>query len=86
MSASNIRHIQNPSEGTLIVYNPTDEDLSLVANTRFITDDGIFFKATNAFRLPAGTEEEPGQATIRAIAMEVDNDNVIIGTRGNIQA
>lgn len=52
-SASNIRNIQNPSEGKIRIFNPTDQELSLVANTRFITNDGLFFQTPEAFVLPA---------------------------------
>jgi len=84
MSASNIRHIQNPSKWTITIQNTTEDELSLVPNTRFITDDGLFFRATQTFVIPAGTQEQPGETTINIEAMETDNEWAIMGTRGNI--
>jgi len=53
----------------------------LVANTRFITEDGLFFKATSAFTIPVGSAESPSQVDINVEAMEFDDKNIIIGTR-----
>lgn len=86
ISANNIRHIQHPSAGTVTIYNPTSDDLSLIANTRFVTNDGVFFKAANAFTIPSGTAKAPGKKNIRLIAMDFDEQNTIIGTRGNISS
>jgi hypothetical protein len=86
ISANNIRHIQNPSAWTITIYNPTDEELKLIANTRFITDEWLFFKAIDWFTIPAGTKEYPWETTIKAVAMDFDNNNIIMWTRGNIQS
>jgi hypothetical protein len=84
ISANNIRHIQNPSKWTITIHNTTEDELSLIANTRFITEDGLFFKALRAFTIPAGSSENPSQIDIDVEAMEFDDKNIIIGTRGNI--
>lgn len=84
ISANNIRHIQNPSKWTITIYNTTEDELNLVANTRFITEDWLFFKATNGFTIPSGNKETPSQVDINVEAMEFDDKNIIIGTRGNI--
>ncbi len=84
MSASNIRHIQNPSKGTITITNTTEDELSLVPNTRFITEDWLFFRAPQAFTIPSGTADQPGEVTINIEAMEIDNEWVVMGTRGNI--
>lgn len=84
ISANNIRHIQNPSQWVITIYNTTEDELSLVANTRFITEDWLFFKAKNAFTIPAWSQETPSQIDIDVEAMEFDDKNIIIGTRGNI--
>jgi len=68
ISANNIRHIQNPSAWKITIYNPTDEELSLVQNTRFVTQDWLLFKATNAFTIPAGYSGNNGQTTINVVA------------------
>ena len=86
MSANNIRHIQNPSAGTVTVYNPTNDDLSLIANTKFITNDGLLFKAATTFTIPSGTQKNPGKVNVKLIAMDVDEQNAIMGTRGNLSS
>jgi len=84
ISANNIKHIQNPSKWVVTIYNTTEDELNLVANTRFITEDWLFFKAINAFTIPAGNTQIPSQVDIDIQAMEFDNDNIIMGTRGDI--
>lgn len=53
ISAANIKYIQNPSEGEIRIYNPSEETYELVKNTRFITEDGRLFVAKNYFTVPA---------------------------------
>jgi hypothetical protein len=58
-SVSNIKYIQNPSRGTVILFNKTAKDLSFLPYTKFITDDGRLFASTKEFKISAGTEENP---------------------------
>jgi hypothetical protein len=53
ISASNLEYIQNPSRGRVRIYNTSDQEYNLVANTRFVTDDGRMFQATRPFTIPA---------------------------------
>jgi hypothetical protein len=58
-SVANIKYDQSPSQGTVVLFNKTDNDLSFLSNTKFITDDGRLFASVKEFEIPAGTEENP---------------------------
>jgi hypothetical protein len=49
----NIKYLQDPSHGTIKIFNTTEKEYSFVPNTRFITDDGRLFKTTNWVEIPA---------------------------------
>lgn len=85
ISAANIKYIQNPSHGEIRLYNPTSEEFKLVKNTRFVTEDGWLFRASNYFTVPAATGSIIGEAVVKVEAADVDEQGNIMGARWNIQ-
>ncbi len=79
ISVDNIKHIQNPSEGTVVINNTTKESYTLLKWTRFETDDGLVFVSKNRFKLPPNASVE-----LPVIASEQDNQGILIWWRWNI--
>ncbi|MCK9467288.1 MAG: hypothetical protein M0P94_03075 [Candidatus Absconditabacterales bacterium] len=84
MNTSNVKFLQNPSIGEIKIFNKTNKEFALVPNTRFITDDGRLFQTTNRIEIPAGYDGIPGELVIRVKAMEKDDNDILMGDRGNI--
>ena len=84
ISTANIKHITNPSQWQIKIYNTKEQSYSLVANTRFVTTDGLIFRALNAFTINTGNQKFPSETTIPVYADERDEREQIIGVRGNI--
>jgi hypothetical protein len=84
ISTSNIKYIQQPSQGVVELVNKIPQEYSFVKNTRFVTDDGRQFIATDYFIVPQGTEANPGKVLVTLEAMEQDINGVLMGSRGNI--
>ena len=59
ISTSNIKYIQQPSQGTIELVNKIPQDYSFLKNTRFVTEDGRQFQSVNDFTLLQGTEKNP---------------------------
>jgi hypothetical protein len=55
-----------------------------VATTRFITADGLVFRAVADFTIATGNQDYPSETVIRVQADEKDEKDQIIGVRGNI--
>ena len=81
----NIKYLQDPSHGTIKIFNTTEKKYSFVPNTRFITDDGRLFKTTNRVDIPAGFDGVPGEKIIRVKAMDKDDDGILMWNRWNIE-
>ncbi|HOG15624.1 MAG TPA: hypothetical protein PK674_03485 [Candidatus Absconditabacterales bacterium] len=84
MNASNVKFLQNPSVGEIKIFNKTEKQYALVPNTRFITEDGRLFQTTNRIEIPAGYQGVPGELIIRVKAMDKDDNDILMGDRGNI--
>ncbi|MFA6256314.1 MAG: hypothetical protein WC606_03955 [Candidatus Absconditabacterales bacterium] len=84
VSTSNIKYIQQPSQGTIELINKIPKEYSFIKNTRFVTDDGRQFVSVNDFIVPQGTEKNPGKVLVVIKAMEQDIQGVLMGSRGNI--
>jgi hypothetical protein len=84
ISTANINHITNPSKGQIKIYNARPQSYSLVATTRFVTADGLVFRATSEFTIATGDEKFPSETVIQVQADERNEMNQIIGVRGNI--
>ena len=84
ISTANIKHITNPSRGQIKIYNTREQSYSLVANTRFVTTEGLVFRASHAFTIRTGNQNFPSETVIQVHADERDEREQIIGVRGNI--
>ena len=85
ISVSNLKYITHPSQWQVIIYNFTNKDLSFKAWTKFITDNGLLFRAKYWFRLPPSSKDwKPGIAYVSLVALDRDINWDIIWKRGNI--
>lgn len=84
MSVSNIKYLQNPSEGKVMIVNKTSMPYSLVPNTRFISDEWLVFKTTDIVKIPAWTEKKPSQILVKLQANDQDINWLIMWVRWNI--
>lgn len=72
------------SKGVINVINESNQDWSLIKNTRFQTADGLVFRSQNFVTIPAKRGDQPGSLNIEVIADDQDVNGEIIGERGNI--
>ena len=84
ISTENIQHIVNPSAWLVKIYNRTSDDLELVANTRFVTSNGLTFISKKPLKIPAGLADNPSEITAKFYAAETDEDGIMMWSRGNI--
>lgn len=84
ISTENIKHIINPSAGFVKIYNKTSNELNLLANTRFVTNEGLTFLSKTPITIPAGLKDNPSELRVKLYADETDEQGLIMGTRGNI--
>ncbi|MDR0606968.1 MAG: hypothetical protein LBG52_01135 [Candidatus Peribacteria bacterium] len=84
ISTANIKHITNPSQGQIKIYNTKPLSYSLVASTRFVTAEGLVFRAMEDIIIATGDAEYPSETVISVQADERDENDQIIGVRGNI--
>jgi hypothetical protein len=85
MNTLNMKYLQNPSHGEIKVFNKTEKDYNFVPNTRFVTDDGRLFKTTNWVDIPAGYEWLPWEKIINVVAMDKDDNGILMWSRWNIK-
>ena len=84
ISTENIQHIINPSAWMVKIYNRTSDDIELLANTRFVTANGLTFIAKNPLKIPAWLPDNPSEIKAKFYAAETDEEGIIMWTRGNI--
>ena len=84
ISTENIQHIINPSAGYVKVYNKTSNTINLLANTRFVTNNGLIFLSKIPVTIPAGLADNPSETRITLYANDVDEEGLMMGVRGNI--
>ena len=84
MNTINMKYLQNPSVWEIKIINTTDQEITLIPNTRFITDDGRLFKITNYITLPAWYDWIPWEKIVRVKAMEQDDNWIVMWSRWNI--
>ncbi len=84
ISTTNIKYLQQPSQGVIELVNKIPKDYSFLENTRFVTDDGRQFLSTKNFLVPQWTEANPGKTLVTLKAMETDIQGVLMWSRGNI--
>ena len=84
VNVSNIKYVQNPSQWTVVLYNKIAKEFSFLKDTKFVTSDGRMFTATQAFKIPAGTETNPGTSAVTLQATDYDEAGILMWVRGNI--
>lgn len=84
MSVSNIKYLQNPSEGKVMIVNKTNSPYSLVPNTRLVTNEWLVFKTADIIKVAAWTEKNPSQQIIKVKANDQDINGIIMWIRWNI--
>lgn len=84
MNTTNMKYLQNPSIWEIKIINTTNQEITLIPNTRFITDDSRLFKITNYVTIPAGYEWIPWEKIVRVKAMEQDDNGIVMWSRWNI--
>ena len=84
ISTSNMKHIISPSYWQIKIFNKREDEYNLVRDTQFITADGLIFRATSDFVIPAGNSKRPSETIITVKADEYDQYWQLIGIRGNI--
>lgn len=85
MGTANIKYIQSPSRGLVNVYNKSPRTITLVPNTRFVTNDKLIFLTKDTLILPSGSEESPSETKVILHAAQEDENGEIIGMKGNIE-
>lgn len=85
IGTTNLQYIQNPSRGLVSIYNKTDQAITLLPKTRFVTSDKLVFVTDWSITLPSGTEQSPSEIKVVLYASEEDEEGNIMGARGNIE-
>ncbi len=83
-STENISFMQKQAVGSIKLINTTYQSFSLKPNTRLVTSDGIYFTMPNSVEIAPATRNGPSEMVVAVIAMDKDDQNNIIGERGNI--
>ncbi len=86
ISTTNIKYLQNPSRWEAQIINKTEKKYSFVPNTRLVTDDWRLFQTIVWNEIPAWSENQPSQTTVKIRAMEKDDNWIFMWSRWNIQA
>jgi hypothetical protein len=60
--------------GTIRVFNENASSQTLIANTRFISEDGKLFRSKNRVSIPAAQNGQPGSADLEVAAAESGNE------------
>ncbi len=85
-SVANLANTQQHARGSITLYNTTSIPYEIIANSTFITDDGLLFKAPKAFKIPPRVSKQtPGQVVLNLIAKNTDIQENSMGERGNIK-
>ena len=72
------------ARGRLTVFNTEPKPWPLIPNTRFQTQDGVVFRISQYFTVPAGRADQPGSLDVDVLADEFDAYGQPVGDRGNI--
>lgn len=83
-NVQNIKYFQKPSHWRIKIINTQNKVVSLLKNTKLITDEGLLFQTTDRVSIPAKTNEKFGEAVVQVTALEFDAKNEVIGQRWNI--
>lgn len=58
----------DPAQGTITIYNESEDPQEFVKNTRFETSSGLIFRVREGVRIPAGSPGKPGTAKVTVYA------------------
>ncbi len=83
-SASGAVNNGTNSSGTITIVNKSGTERTLIATTRFQTEDGIVFRIQNDVTVPSGTEAAPATVDVAVVADTVDANGSPVGVRGNV--
>ncbi len=72
------------ASGALTVFNTTNGEWPLIAETRFQSEEGLVFRVKDAVTIPPATAQGPGSLEVFVIADQADAYGAITGARGNI--
>jgi hypothetical protein len=61
-----------------VLYNKIAKEFSFLPQTKFVTNDGRMFASTKAFKIPAGTETNPGTSSVVLKALDYDEAGVLM--------
>lgn len=86
INTSNIRHIEHPSKWKVKIINKIPHNFNFVKNTRFVSDEWLMFKTPRPIHIPAAYKDTPWEVIVPLLAMERDNEGIIMWSRGNIKA
>jgi len=73
------------ASGNITLFNTTNSAWPLIKDTRFQTSEGIVFRIQQPVTVPAATSSGPGQLEVFVVADQLDDNNAIVGERGNIE-
>ncbi len=83
-NVQNVKYFQKPSQGRIKIINTQNKSLSLLKNTKFITDEGLLFQTAEWVNVPAKNNEKFGEVAVQVTALELDAKNEVIGQRWNL--
>lgn len=86
IKVNNVKYLQNPAKWKISIINELDKDYSLVANTKFITNDWKLFRAIDWFNVPSKSWINTWSTQIIIEAMETDIDWNVIWARWNLES
>ncbi len=72
------------ARGTVQIFNRSNEDRSIVGNTRLQTESGIVFLTQRFVTIPRANGNRPGVASVEVMARDKDASNNFVGDRGNV--
>lgn len=85
MDVANVRYLQKPARWKIRLINTVPKKFSLVANTKFVTDDWLQFRALEWFNIPEALDGLNEDVVIELEALEQDVDGELIWNRWNIK-
>ena len=83
-SATGIESEGANASGKLTIINTSGVPRTLIATTRFQTEDGAVFRIPSDVSVPSGTVSSPGKLEVTVLADALDANGAALGERGNI--
>lgn len=83
-SSSGVVNNGTNASGTITIVNKSGTERTLIATTRFQTQDGIVFRLQKEVTVPAGSEASPATMDVAVVADTIDANGSPVGIRGNV--